>query len=108
MIRLVQLAGPAGRRVGLVDEPRLILLEGCSSVYDYAQRCIAQHCGAGDLAAALASHDWLPYDEVYFGRSEWRLLPAADHPCEPARCIVSGTGLTHMASAKNRQYMHGK
>ena len=29
-----------------------------------------------------------------------------DHPAEPARCLVSGTGLTHLGSAKNRQAMH--
>ncbi|HAO81081.1 MAG TPA: GguC protein, partial [Verrucomicrobia subdivision 3 bacterium] len=29
-----------------------------------------------------------------------------DHPDEPARCLVSGTGLTHLGSAKNRQMMH--
>ena len=28
------------------------------------------------------------------------------HPDEPARCLVSGTGLTHKASAENRQAMH--
>jgi hypothetical protein len=34
------------------------------------------------------------------------LLPAYDHPEEPARCLVTGTGLTHKASAANRQAMH--
>jgi hypothetical protein len=29
-----------------------------------------------------------------------------DHPTEPSRCLVSGTGLTHLGSAKNRQAMH--
>jgi hypothetical protein len=29
-----------------------------------------------------------------------------DHPVEAARCLVSGTGLTHIASAKNRDAMH--
>jgi hypothetical protein len=33
-------------------------------------------------------------------------MPAYDHPDEPARCLVSGTGLTHKASAENRQAMH--
>ena len=33
-------------------------------------------------------------------------LPAIDHPDEPARCLVSGTGLTHLGSARNRQSMH--
>ena len=34
-------------------------------------------------------------------------MPPLDHPDEPARCLVSGTGLTHLGSAKNRQAMHG-
>jgi hypothetical protein len=46
------------------------------------------------------------YDAVHRGGSDWRLLPAFDHPDEPARCLVTGTGLTHKASAKNRQAMH--
>jgi hypothetical protein len=32
-------------------------------------------------------------------------LAPIDHP-EPARCLVSGTGLTHLGSAKNRNAMH--
>ena len=64
--------------------------------------------GAGELGAALAGRDALDYEEVYAGKSEWRLLPSADHPQEPARCMVSGAGLTHMASARNRQAMHCK
>ncbi len=107
-VRFVQLTGPAGRCVALVEEPRLVLLDGCSSVYELAQRCIAQGRCAGELAPALAGRDALDYEEVYSRRSEWRLLPSADHPQEPARCMVSGTGLTHMASARNRQAMHGK
>ena len=108
MVRLVQLNGPAGRRVGVVDEPRLRLLDKCSSVYELAQLCIAEKRSLADLVPGLASRDSLPYEPVYSGKSDWRLLPSADHPDEPARCIVSGTGLTHMASAKNRQAMHGQ
>jgi hypothetical protein len=43
---------------------------------------------------------------VYAGRSAWRLLPPIDHPGEPARCLVSGTGLTHFGSARDRDAMH--
>ena len=32
-------------------------------------------------------------------------FPSIDHP-EPAHCLVSGTGLTHLKSASNRQAMH--
>lgn len=108
MIRVVQLTGPAGRLLALVEDPRVVLLDGCSSVYELALACIAQRRSAASLAASLAGRNSLPYDEIYCGKSDWRLLPSADHPQEPARCLVSGTGLTHMASAKNRQEMHGK
>src|SRR5262249_50414176 len=54
------------------------------------------------------SGDLLDYDEVYAGQSPWRILPAVDHPVEPARCMVSGTGLSHTASARNRQAMHAQ
>ncbi len=108
MIRLVQLSGPGGRRLAIVDEPHLVLLEGISSVYALAQRCIAEHRTAPGLIAAVTGKERVPYDDVYSGASSWRLLPAADHPDEPARCLVSGTGLTHVASARNRQAMHGK
>src|SRR5207245_11500794 len=46
------------------------------------------------------------YDDVYAGRAAWQLLPPFDHPDEPARYLVTGTGLTHKASAENRQAMH--
>ena len=108
MIRLVQLAGPAGRRLAVVEESQLVLLDGCASVYEIARLCITQRRTAADVVSDLAGRDSLPYDPIYSGKSEWRLLPSADHPEEPARCLVSGTGLTHMASAKNRQAMHGK
>ena len=35
------------------------------------------------------------------------MLPPLDHP-EPARCIVTGTGLTHLGSAEARDKMHAK
>jgi len=39
---------------------------------------------------------WVTGDEVYGGGSEWRILPAADHPEEPSRCLVTGTGLDNL------------
>jgi hypothetical protein len=53
------------------------------------------------------SDEAIDYDPVYAGSSPWRLLVPIDHP-EPARCLVSGTGLTHLGSAANRQSMHGR
>ncbi len=106
MIRLVQLQGPSGRRIALVEEPRLTLLKGSNSIYDLAESCIRQNCSVSAALDRELSGEGIEYDAVYAGRSEYKLLPAADHPSEPARCLVTGTGLTHMASAKNRDAMH--
>src|SRR5256885_520054 len=43
---------------------------------------------------------------AYERRGKWTILPAFDHPREPARCLVAGTGLTHNASAASRDAMH--
>ena len=94
------------RRVALVDEPNLRLLDNCSSIYELAQKAIAAGLKLSDVARQRARHDALDYDSIYSGRSDWRLLPAVDHPHEPSRCLISGTGLTHLGSARGRQSMH--
>ena len=48
----------------------------------------------------------LLYDDVYNGTSPWRLLAPIDVPDEPSRLLVTGTGLTHLGSARQRQAMH--
>jgi hypothetical protein len=106
-MRLVQLAGPDGRRVALVEEPRLRLLEGCRSVYDLASECLNHGASLAEgCARRRSSLEFVDYDAVYAGASEWRICPSADVPFEPAQCLVSGTGLTHKASAANRDAMH--
>jgi hypothetical protein len=107
-VHLVQLAGPHGRRLAVVEEPKLRLLEEWPSVYAMAEACTA---GEQSLSAQIQrrlSRETLDYNAIHRGMSEWRILPSADHPLEPARCLVSGTGLTHMTSANNRQAMHTK
>lgn len=106
MIRLVQLQQGARRGVALVDEPQLHLLKSFESVFALANAAIEANRPVTELVAADISHESLDYDAVYFGRSPWRLLKPIDHPFDPARCLVSGTGLTHLGSAKNRQAMH--
>ncbi len=108
MIRLVQLQGTGGRRLALVDEPSLIVLDSFTCVYDFAQACIGGRLTAAALVARTGRGERLEYDSVYSGASDWKILAAADHPTEPARCFITGTGLTHMASAKNRDAMHVK
>jgi hypothetical protein len=106
-MRLVQLNHPErGRRVAIVEEPKLALLAVAPSIYELARWAIRGGRPLVDEADAARSGETFDYDAVYAGQSDWRLAPAFDHPDEPARCLVTGTGLTHRASAENRERMH--
>jgi hypothetical protein len=106
MNRIVQITDGTLRRVALVDEPHLRLLEDTVSTHALASTAIDTGRPLAELVAERASGPAIAYDEVYEGRSTWRLLPPIDHPGEPARCLVSGTGLTHLGSARDRDAMH--
>ena len=106
MTRLVQLKKGIVRRVALVEEPDLRVLDGCTSVYELAISAIHAESSLSDLVQKKLTPERLDYDLVYSGKSEWHLLPPIDHPGEPARCMISGTGLTHLGSARDRQSMH--
>jgi hypothetical protein len=106
-MQLVQLTHPRhGRRAGIVDGALVELLEAQNTLYDLANAAIARGVGIETMAHGERSTQKISYDEIYDGGPEWKLLPAFDHPTEPARCLVSGTGLTHKASAENRSKMH--
>ena len=107
MTRLVQLQKGTTRRVARVEEPRLRILSGPDSVYGFAGIAAAEALTLPELVDRSATAETISYDEVYSGQSPWRLLVPFDHP-EPARCLVSGTGLTHLGSAASRNAMHGK
>lgn len=106
MMRLVQIQKGATRRVAIVQEPRLQLLTEIDSIYALAQTAIAEATSVVAKAQGYATSETLDYDQVYRGESEWKLLPPIDHPDEPARLLISGTGLTHLGSARDRQNMH--
>jgi hypothetical protein len=107
MIRLVQITNPSfGRRVALVENSTLLLLGTHRSVYAFALAAIDTGRRLEELILSDVSDFSLDYDDVYGLRSGWVFLPSFDHPEEPARCLVSGTGLTHLASAANRDAMH--
>jgi hypothetical protein len=106
MTRLIQIKKKGIRRVALVEEPNIRLLDNCSSIYELAHIAIAARMKLSEAARQRARLETIDYDAIYNGSSEWRLLPAIDHPEEPARCLISGTGLTHLGSARGRQSMH--
>lgn len=106
-IRLVQLHHPSiGRRIALVQEPVLVLLDNFTSAYDLVVKAIDSEEDIFSLIENNRTSDRLEYDPVYNGSSEWKILPSFDCPGINSNCLVSGTGLTHNSSALNRQVMH--
>ena len=105
-MHLVQVCDHERIAVAVVEGLSLHLLESHASVYELALNAIRRERTLTELAQQAASGRTLDYEAVYQGDSEWRLLPPFDHPADPARVIVSGTGLTHKASAENRAAMH--
>jgi hypothetical protein len=109
MTSLVQLRDRDGsRRVALVDGDDLRLLLEAPSIYALAQQAVLHRKKLIDVVQMSVGGASVPYDAVYDGHSEYRLLPAFDHPKEPACCFVTGTGLTHRASVDNRNAMHAE
>lgn len=104
-LRLVQLRSGESRRVAVVEEPNLRLL-AAQSIYSLASDAIVRKAKLSDVAREKSTNEIVQYDAVYEGNAPWRILPPVDHPEDPARCLVSGTGLTHLGSARDRQAMH--
>ena len=88
------------RQVALVEEPHPRLMDGCSSIHGLAQIAIDAQKKLSAVAHQRQQSDILDYELIYAGRSEWQVLPAVNHP------QVSGTGLTHIGSARGRQSVH--
>lgn len=81
--RLIQLQQDSIRKVGLIEEPRIRLLADTASIYELALAALSAGVKLSDFARQRLTEEWLDYDEVYAGKSAWRILPAADHPEEP-------------------------
>ncbi|SCB46536.1 AraD1 family protein [Rhizobium lusitanum] len=103
-MRLVQFTNRRGeRRVGAVGadgELRLTTRE--HTVYDLAQAAISSGISLDEVVSGQLGDEREDYDAIV---AEGRILPPLDHP-EPARFLITGTGLTHLGSADARDRMH--
>ncbi|UPK85623.1 AraD1 family protein [Pseudomonas sp. A2] len=102
-MRLIQFETATGERcVGVVEGDYALQVQGAGSTRELALQAIA---AGRDLAAEVQAaglgerHDYLAL------LAEGRVLPPLDHP-DPAHCLVTGTGLTHLGSAATRDKMH--
>ena len=105
-MHLIQIANGPLRGVAVVREPQLVLLREANSVLALVQRSLTDGRPLTETVNELISNETLSYDEVYEGRSAWKLLAPIDYPGDPQRVLVSGTGLTHLGGARERQAMH--
>ncbi|MGN6321660.1 MAG: AraD1 family protein, partial [Dyella sp.] len=104
-MRLIQLLDDAAAtRVGVVDDDggQVRLLDGISSMYDLARAAIAAGHTLEQAARAQKGDKTLSYRDALSGQ---RVLSPLHHP-DPAHCLVTGTGLTHLGSAAARDAMH--
>ena len=105
-MRLVQFTDRSGgRRVAVSDDGKTLrVLNGVARIYELALAAARANSSLESAAKAKIGAETLSYDEVI---DEKRLLPPLDHP-DPYRCLITGTGLSHLGSAAARDSMHAK
>jgi hypothetical protein len=114
-MRLIQfIVSEIERHVGLIEEDVIIDLTSInpnwSSIYQIFEE--AQKAGT-DFESCISNSEFtknrvtLDYFELSKQQpgGKIRVLPPLDHP-DPAHCLISGTGLTHLGSASQRNEMH--
>jgi hypothetical protein len=102
-MRLIQYRDKAGRAaVGIVEGDGVARVATYRSTYDAALSAISKGVELSALLDADRVGETENYDEIL---AEKRLFLPINHP-EPARCLLTGTGLTHIGSADARDSMH--
>jgi len=105
-LRLVQFTDRSGaRRVAVSDDGKTLrLLTGVTRTYDLALTAARANTSLESATKAKIGAETASYEEVV---NEKRLLPPLDHP-DLYRCLITGTGLSHLGSAAARDSMHVK
>ncbi len=103
-LSLTQLVDDAGRRMVAATGADGVSrrLDGALSSYTLALEAIAT---GESLAEVVARHEPGETVDLPAALAEGRVLPPIDHP-DPAHCLLTGTGLTHLGSAEGRDSMH--
>lgn len=105
-IRIIQFSDKSGtQRVGLVDGDEIKIVAGFGTVYALALEAISKDQKLRDVIERHIGHQRESYDTIV---AEERLLTPVNHPDGDARFLITGTGLTHIGSAKTRNDMHDR
>jgi hypothetical protein len=104
-MNIVQLTDTKGRRrVGVVEGANIAILKKVTRTVDLAGLAIKEGRNLSAMSKSLAGGGTENYAAAL---KERRVLVPADHP-DPAHCLITGTGLTHLGSAAARDKMHQK
>ena len=104
-MRLIQFQDLVGvTRVGVVHAggEHVYVVEGVDSTWALASAAIAAGVDLESYASNRLGAAPLAYPELL---EQGRVLAPLHHP-DPAHCLVTGTGLTHLGSASARDAMH--
>ena len=102
-MRLIQCVHQGQVRAALVESEEQVRLLDCDT-YTLANRAISAGQPMSDAVTAAMADTRLDYQALV---DDKRLLPPLTHP-DPAHCLVTGTGLTHLGSADTRSAMHAQ
>lgn len=104
-MRLIQFERENGARAVAATTPSgTHIVTGYTTILDLANAAIAADKPIAEIVAAAKTGDAVDVEKL---AAEGRLLAPIDHP-EPARCFVTGTGITHLGSAEARNALHAK
>lgn len=102
-MRLIQFETASGQRhVGVIEGEQVQLVRGAAATRALALAAIAARRSLQDEVLSRGTEPGPNYRELL---ESGRVLPPLDHE-DPAHCLVSGTGLTHLGSASTRDKMH--
>ncbi|KPQ22711.1 AraD1 family protein [Halomonas sp. HL-93] len=102
-MRLIQCDHQGQVRAALVESEEQVRLLDCDT-YTLAHRAINAGQPLSNTLTAALTDTRLNYQQLVDAK---RLLPPLTHT-DPAHCLVTGTGLTHLGSADTRSAMHAK
>ncbi len=105
-MRLIQFETTQGtRHVGVIEGDEIHVVRATDTTRELALGAIAKGHG---LVEEVLERGTDPSPHSYRQTlHDGRVLPPLDHQ-DPAHCLVSGTGLTHLGSASTRDKMHQK
>lgn len=106
-MRLIQYETAQGEtRLGVVadDGSSVRQVPGMNSSYELALTAIAAGRTLAEQVQAQGQGEPVDYPALL---AAGRVLPPLTHP-DPAHCLITGTGLTHLGSADARDKMHQK